>query len=479
MTPHGQPRSSQKSSNLPTGSGVFPRVSPSPDTPKDNHFFSFGFAVPPDYTPGIGSIGSRRRERCRSTFRAAMGDVMARDGMATDASAERSANTVSPARADAHFRVRWATLVKPHLGWVYAVARRRLGDAALAEDVAQEVCIAFWRQRPWRTGDGDAAGWLLRRTWYVCNNLARSEGRRRARERRAATIRAEDGHWRKENLPDTALLAALDEGLLALSPADRSILVARFYQRQSVRQVAQVFGITETAAKSRISRAVTRLRTVVLRRDPSAGAPLPAISLIAGKGAGLASLVEKVLRITKPCLAAPRHIAGVTWKCSLGGVRVPVIAAAVAAPVAAAAAVICLAPHYPSPSPLHIYRPAVAIQRPRPVVNRKPEINPRKTKPTAATEFATGIKNPTLERSGVTVAPHSSALPAIASPPPHNSQHKIIRPTKQPPRVMAAPVQVAANPPRIIQRPPGYEPTELDAPDPIPNVEAQAPMAGR
>ncbi|MCL5769901.1 MAG: hypothetical protein M1588_01085 [Planctomycetes bacterium] len=96
--------------------------------------------------------------------------------------------------------------MKPHLGWVYAVARRRLGDAALAEDVAQEVCIAFWRQRPWRTGDGDAAGWLLRRTWYVCNNLARSEGRRRARERRAATIRAEDGHWRKENLPDTAFL---------------------------------------------------------------------------------------------------------------------------------------------------------------------------------------------------------------------------------------------------------------------------------
>ncbi len=73
--------------------------------------------------------------------------------MATDASAERSANTVSPARADAHFRVGWATLVKPHLGWVYAVARRRLGNAALAEDVAQEVCIAFWRQRPGRTGD--------------------------------------------------------------------------------------------------------------------------------------------------------------------------------------------------------------------------------------------------------------------------------------------------------------------------------------
>ena len=68
---------------------------------------------------------------------------------------------------------RIAALVRSHMGWVYAMARRRLDNAALAEDAAQTVFLVLCRRRRRMVGR-DIEGFLVvsfmnNRTFFCCN----------------------------------------------------------------------------------------------------------------------------------------------------------------------------------------------------------------------------------------------------------------------------------------------------------------------
>jgi hypothetical protein len=58
---------------------------------------------------------------------------------------------------------------------VYGVARRRLRDAHLAEDVTQAVFILLHRKAPKFTADGALIAWLHRAARYASENAARGE----------------------------------------------------------------------------------------------------------------------------------------------------------------------------------------------------------------------------------------------------------------------------------------------------------------
>ena len=51
-------------------------------------------------------------------------------------------------------------VVRAHAGWVYACARRRVRDNALAEDVVQAVFILFWQKRESQGGVATRGGRL-------------------------------------------------------------------------------------------------------------------------------------------------------------------------------------------------------------------------------------------------------------------------------------------------------------------------------
>src|SRR3954463_16511443 len=88
-------------------------------------------------------------------------------------------------RDDAAF----AHLVRRHVGWIYGVARRRLRDSHLAEDVAQAVFVLLHRKAPRFPADGALVNWLHRATWYATEVAARNERRRRQRDTEAALLR--------------------------------------------------------------------------------------------------------------------------------------------------------------------------------------------------------------------------------------------------------------------------------------------------
>jgi RNA polymerase sigma factor (sigma-70 family) len=214
-------------------------------------------------------------------------------------------------------------LVSRHVDLVYATALRQTGNAALTEDITQNVFISLARKAPSLAGVRTLAGWLYRATLLETKARIRSELRRRQREQAAFEIVTLEHEGASAF---AALLPLLDEALLNLRKSDRLALVLRFMEDRSLREVGAVLGVDEDAARKRVSRALERLGEFFRRRGfviPSAGggaallasaaqaAPsaLAATCAKAAVGAGVSfGMVHSVLlhfmKLTKPQTAA-------------------------------------------------------------------------------------------------------------------------------------------------------------------------------
>lgn len=70
------------------------------------------------------------------------------------------------------------SLVRAHIGRILGLARRLLGDAAEAEDVAQDVFVRLWRNASkWRSDEAKFSTWLHRVALNLCYDRLRKRGR--------------------------------------------------------------------------------------------------------------------------------------------------------------------------------------------------------------------------------------------------------------------------------------------------------------
>jgi RNA polymerase sigma-70 factor (ECF subfamily) len=143
--------------------------------------------------------------------------------------------------------------------FVYGLAARVIGDPVGAEDVSQDVFVAFWT-RP--TAFDPERGSL--RTWLgtlahrrAVDYVRREESRRRRAERDAALAVAP---------PDveemaTALLAAerVRAALTVLPPEQLQAVQLAYFGGRTYRQVATELGIAEGTAKSRLRLGLRRI----------------------------------------------------------------------------------------------------------------------------------------------------------------------------------------------------------------------------
>jgi len=165
----------------------------------------------------------------------------------------------------------FGALVSRHVNMVYATALRQTGNAALAEDITQNIFISLARKAPRLVGVQTLAGWLYRATLLETKARIRSELRRRQREQTAFEIVTLEQEGAS---PFAALLPLLDEALLNMRESDRLALVLRFMEDRSLREVGAVLGVDEDAARKRVSRALERLGEFFRQRGfviPSAG----------------------------------------------------------------------------------------------------------------------------------------------------------------------------------------------------------------
>ena len=191
----------------------------------------------------------------------------------------------------------FAELVRRHLAWVYSVARRQVRDPQLAEDVVQSVFVLLARKAGLLRSGTILSGWLFRTTCFVGSRALRSEQRQKHREQIASSMTAaatlpedHDAAWER-------IAPHLDEAVAALSEPDRAAILLRFYEKKSLQEVGRRLGISEEAAKKRVSRAVDKMKTLLVQRGVSLGGPL-LVAVLNGKTveAAPAALEASVLK---------------------------------------------------------------------------------------------------------------------------------------------------------------------------------------
>jgi RNA polymerase sigma-70 factor, ECF subfamily len=151
-----------------------------------------------------------------------------------------------------------------HGGKVMGVARRVLGDAGLAQDTTQDVFIALW-DHPERF-DVSAGGSLAQFLCTVAHRRAvdavRREVRRTRREERVHLRNAKrdfDNDFVDdlvETEKETAERRAVRLAVRALPDDERSVILLAYFGGFTYRQVAEILGIPEGTAKTRIRRAL-------------------------------------------------------------------------------------------------------------------------------------------------------------------------------------------------------------------------------
>ena len=164
----------------------------------------------------------------------------------------------SPGRARSDGTAAVQEAIALHGSMVLGVATKVLRDPILAEDVAQDTFVAFWRQRDRIDLDRGTARALL---CSIARNKAidlvrREEGQRRLREisEVASPIAAPDDFTRVEDRE------AVHGALQNLSEVQRRAIELAYFGGRTYREVAKELGIPEGTAKTRLRDGLMALR---------------------------------------------------------------------------------------------------------------------------------------------------------------------------------------------------------------------------
>jgi RNA polymerase sigma factor (sigma-70 family) len=138
---------------------------------------------------------------------------------------------------------------------VYAYVASLLRDRAAAEDV---TALAFERalrkRRSFDRARGSERAWLF----GIARNAALDELRRRSRTAALVTEPPDDALAEPDDDPDRR--ATVRAALATLDARERELIALKFHAELSNAEIAKVIGATESAAGTRLHRAVATLR---------------------------------------------------------------------------------------------------------------------------------------------------------------------------------------------------------------------------
>lgn len=159
----------------------------------------------------------------------------------------------------------WSEALSRHERWLRTVVASRLGERQAVDEVFQEVSLAAVASRP--PSDPRAlAGWLYRLAIHKTLMWRRTAGRRhKLNGRYAERIRLDPGGGAEAADPLGWLLlderaALIRRAMSQLPPRDAEILLLKYTENWSCRDLAAHLGQTEAAVESRLHRARLKLR---------------------------------------------------------------------------------------------------------------------------------------------------------------------------------------------------------------------------
>jgi RNA polymerase sigma factor (sigma-70 family) len=177
-------------------------------------------------------------------------------------------------RAQAGDTAAYESLVREHQAAAFRLAYLLLGDAADAEEVAQDAFVAAFRSLGRFDVMRSFRPWLLTITANLARNRLRSLGRYWAAIRRLAAAGSSPAIAAESEATDRLARSdghVLWEAVRRLPAADREIIYLRFFLSLPEAESAAILNVATGTVKSRQHRALARLRTVVQRDFPELG----------------------------------------------------------------------------------------------------------------------------------------------------------------------------------------------------------------
>jgi RNA polymerase sigma-70 factor, ECF subfamily len=149
----------------------------------------------------------------------------------------------------------FAELLRPQYDTAFRLALGLLHDANEAEDAVQEAAFKAWRHLGNLREGASLKPWFLGIVANQCRDLSRSTWR---------SVLKTDPPEAVAISADLAEAMDLRRALRRLGHDDRLVLVLRYYLDMPFEEIATTLGISNKAARSRVERAVHRLRPIVV-----------------------------------------------------------------------------------------------------------------------------------------------------------------------------------------------------------------------
>jgi len=169
-------------------------------------------------------------------------------------------------------RAEFALLVEAYSGQVYRLALKMLQNPQDAEDILQETFIKAYKALPNFEGRSSLSTWLYR----IATNEALMFLRKKHPEQVSVDepLENEDGDERPRQIIDWCCLpehelmstesrANMDHSVQQLPDSLKAVFLLRDIEGLSTRETAEVLDISESAVKTRLSRARFRLRELL------------------------------------------------------------------------------------------------------------------------------------------------------------------------------------------------------------------------
>lgn len=171
-------------------------------------------------------------------------------------------------------RLDWSTELARHGRWLRTVALARVGEAAAADDVMQDVTMTALEKGNQLRDPAKAAGWLYRLVVVAALQYRRRLGRRRKLlDRYVDRMPSADGAAREPD-PLGWLLAEEQQAMVrqaidTLPRRDAELVLLKYTEDWSYQEIAEHLGLSVSAVEARLHRARQKMRQALCKLDSS------------------------------------------------------------------------------------------------------------------------------------------------------------------------------------------------------------------
>ncbi|MBV9863743.1 MAG: sigma-70 family RNA polymerase sigma factor, partial [Abitibacteriaceae bacterium] len=152
----------------------------------------------------------------------------------------------------------FAILVERYINLVYSTCLREVRNPSLAEDATQVVFLILAKKAHTLREGSVLAGWLFQTARFAAKDALKQESRRQRHERNAAHEMITQAP--AKTISWGSLEPHLHEALAGLRQHEREAVLLRFLHDKSLKEVAISLGISEEAARKRVTRALDKMR---------------------------------------------------------------------------------------------------------------------------------------------------------------------------------------------------------------------------